>query len=368
MNQNNFTPNQTNPQMNPGPGYPSDGNPQMMSQFIPQSPQDAAAVPRQIVDPSSTQSTLLFSELRDGLIIMKDGSLRAVIACKSINFDLMSEQEREGVEYAYKGFINSLNFTTQILIRSQRIDIAPYIEKLTEIRKNNDNMLLGVLMDDYINFIDLLSQEANIMDKSFFIVVPYFINNDLEKASTQTKNIFSSFFGSKSANLITKIDRNTYDKATAEIDKRVETIISGLFSIGVNTVRLNTKELSELFYNFNNPDTAVREPFIDFNKLGTIYTKKTPSPYDQNPRPNPEAPRQFNPGMNPTPTQNPGPIQNPAPMQNPMQAPDQTQNPAPIQNPMQAPGHALSQTPTQAPINQTPTNPTPTNYPGNQAR
>ena len=362
MNQNNFNQNQTNPQMNQGtmPGYPQANNPQMMnpqtmgsmSQFIPQSPQAAAAAPRQIVDPSSTQSTLLFSELRDGLIIMKDGSFRAVVACKSINFDLMSEPEREGVEYSYKGFINSLNFTTQILIRSQRIDIAPYIEKLTEIRKNNDNMLLGVLMDDYINFIDLLSQEANIMDKSFFIVVPYFINNDLEKASTQTKNIFSSFFGGNDTNLITKIDRNTYDKATAEIDKRVETIVSGLFSIGVNAVRLNTKELSELFYNFNNPDTAVREPFIDFNKIGTIYTKKTPSPYDQNPRPNPEAPRQFNPGMNPAPTQNSGPIQNPAPMQ----------------NPMQAPGHALSQNPTQAPVNPAPTNLTPTNYPGNQAR
>ena len=362
MNQNNFTPNQTNPQINPGtmPGYPRANNPQMMnpqtmgsmSQFIPQSPQAAATAPRQIVDPSSTQSTLLFSELRDGLIIMKDGSFRAVVACKSINFDLMSEPEREGVEYSYKGFINSLNFTTQILIRSQRIDIAPYIEKLTEIRKNNDNMLLGVLMDDYINFIDLLSQEANIMDKSFFIVVPYFINNDLEKASTQTKNIFSSFFGGNDTNLITKIDRNTYDKATAEIDKRVETIVSGLFSIGVNAVRLNTKELSELFYNFNNPDTAVREPFIDFNKIGTIYTKKTPSPYDQNPRPNPEAPRQFNPGMNPAPTQNSGPIQNPAPMQ----------------NPMQAPGHALSQNPTQAPVNPAPTNLAPTNYPGNQAR
>ena len=362
MNQNNFNQNQTNPQMNQGtmPGYPKATNPQMMnpqtmgsmSQFIPQSPQAAAAAPRQIVDPSSTQSTLLFSELRDGLIIMKDGSFRAVVACKSINFDLMSEPEREGVEYSYKGFINSLNFTTQILIRSQRIDIAPYIEKLTEIRKNNDNMLLGVLMDDYINFIDLLSQEANIMDKSFFIVVPYFINNDLEKASTQTKNIFSSFFGGNDTNLITKIDRNTYDKATAEIDKRVETIVSGLFSIGVNAVRLNTKELSELFYNFNNPDTAVREPFIDFNKIGTIYTKKTPSPYDQNPRPNPEAPRQFNPGMNPVPTQNSGQIQNPAPMQ----------------NPMQAPGHALSQNQTQIPVNPAPTNQNPTNYPGNQPR
>ena len=126
--------------------------------------------------PVATQSTLLISELRDSLVIMKDGSFRAVVACKSINFDLMSNAEREGVEYSYQNFLNSLNFTIQILVRSQRVDIGPYIERLSEIRRTNDNMLLGVLMDDYINFIDLLSQEANIMDKSFFIVIPYYFS------------------------------------------------------------------------------------------------------------------------------------------------------------------------------------------------
>ena len=108
--------------------------------------------------PTSTQATLLISELRDNVVIMKDGSFRAVVACKSINFDLMSDVERDGVEYSYQNFLNSLKFTTQILIRSQRVDIGPYIERLSEIRRNNDNMLLGVLMDDYINFIDILSQ------------------------------------------------------------------------------------------------------------------------------------------------------------------------------------------------------------------
>ena len=108
--------------------------------------------------PTSTQSTLLISELRDNVVIMKDGSFRAVVACKSINFDLMSDAEREAVEFSYQQFLNSLRFTTQILVRSQRVDIGPYIEKLSEIRRNNDNMLLSVLMDDYINFIDILSQ------------------------------------------------------------------------------------------------------------------------------------------------------------------------------------------------------------------
>lgn len=249
---------------------------------IPLAPQTDNNDQAQQDNPSSTQSTLLVSELRDGLIIMKDGSFRAVIACKSINYDLMSEPERDGIEYGYKGVLNSLEFPIQILIRSQRIDITPYLERLAEIRRNNDNMLLGVLMDDYINFIDQISQEANIMDKSFFVVVPYYSSPELEKTSTQSKNIFSLLFSSKNSE-ITHIDRTTYDKAVTEINNRVQSVIGGLFNIGIHSVRLNTKELAELFYNFNNPDTAVREPFIDFNKIGTIYTKKGESETQQKP-------------------------------------------------------------------------------------
>lgn len=223
--------------------------------------------------PTSTQSTLLISELRDNVVIMKDGSFRAVVACKSINFDLMSDMEREAVEYSYQNFLNSLKFTTQIMVRSQRVDIGPYIEKLNDIRRNNDNMLLGVLMDDYINFIDILSQEANIMDKSFFIIVPYYSSPDAEKVIDQTKNFFKSFSKNKGQE-VTRIDRATYDKALTELSNRVDTVISGLFQIGIHSVRLKTKELAELYYNFNNPDTAVREPLVDFSNLATMYVKK----------------------------------------------------------------------------------------------
>ena len=223
--------------------------------------------------PTSTQATLLISELRDNVVIMKDGSFRAVVACKSINFDLMSEMEREGVEYSYQNFLNSLKFTTQILIRSQRVDIGPYLDRLAEIRRNNDNMLLGVLMDDYINFVDVLSQEANIMDKSFFIVIPYYTSEETEKSLQQTKNFFKTFSKSKGPE-VTRIDRATYDKAMSEINNRVDSVMAGLFQIGIHSVRLNTKELAELYYNFNNPDTAVREPLVDFSKLATIYVKK----------------------------------------------------------------------------------------------
>ncbi len=272
------TPAVANPNtQQPQATQPQTQQPQAPYQAIPVAPELQNNQIIQQDTPSSTQSSLLISELRDGLIIMKDGSFRAVIACKSINYDLMSEPERDSVEYGYKGVLNSLEFPIQILVRSQRIDIAPYLERLANIRRNNDNMLLGVLMDDYINFIDQVSQEANIMDKSFFVVVPYYSSADLEKASTQSKNIFSLFFGTREGE-ITRIDRNTYDKAVTEVNNRVQAVIGGLFNIGIHSVRLNTKELAELFYNFNNPDTAVREPFIDFNKMGTIYTKKGETP------------------------------------------------------------------------------------------
>ena len=223
--------------------------------------------------PLSTQTTLLISELRDSMVIMKDGSFRAVIACQSINFDLMSSTEREGIEFSYQNFLNSLNFTTQILIRSQRVDIGPYITRLTEIRRNNDNMLLGILMDDYINFIDVLSQEANIMDKSFYIAIPYYPSAEQEKMLTQTKNLLATIQNTK-PQTVTRIDRATYEKAATEINNRVDAVVSGLYQIGVRSIRLNTKQLAELYYDFNNPDTAVREPLVDFSQLATTYVKK----------------------------------------------------------------------------------------------
>jgi hypothetical protein len=94
-------------------------------------------------NPNSTQNTLLIAEVRDGIAIMNDGTFRAVIMCKSINFDLMSPQEREAVEFSYQGFLNSLYFPIQVFIRSQKVDLRPYLERLDKIRSEQDNMLLA---------------------------------------------------------------------------------------------------------------------------------------------------------------------------------------------------------------------------------
>ncbi len=222
---------------------------------------------------ATTQNTLLISELRDNMVIMKDGSFRAVIACQSINFDLMSSQEREGIEYSYQNFLNSLNFTVQILIRSQRIDIGPYLDKLSDIRKSQDNMLLNVLMDDYINFIDVLSQEANIMNKEFYVVIPYSSLENVDRLRDQGKNFLKTMFVGDGAP-VSKISAPEYARAVEQINNRVDLAQSGLYQIGIMSERLSTRKLGELYYSYNNPDTAIREPLIDFTTVAKMFVRK----------------------------------------------------------------------------------------------
>ena len=244
---------------------------------IASAPTDTKAAAPAPKNPNSTQNSLLLAEVGDNMVIMADGSFRAVVACQSINFDLMSSREREGVEFSYQNFLNSLNYPIQILIKSDRVDIGPYLDRLTDLRRSQDNMLLGVLMDDYINFIDSLAQEANIMDKKFFITVPYYQDGNVNNVIEQSKSIFSSFFA-KQKNVITKIDTATYEKAKTEIKNRVDNVTSGLFQVGVQAVQLNTKELGELYYNAYNPDTAIRQPLGNFNDLTATYVKKADAP------------------------------------------------------------------------------------------
>lgn len=207
------------------------------------------------------------------MVIMNDGSFRSIIACESINFDLMSNREREGIEYSYQSFLNSLNFDIQILVRSQQVDIEPYLDKLESIRQSQDNMLLGVLMDDYIKFIDTLAEVANIMDKSFYIVIPYASALTGEKIVEKGKGFFSQFLPKPAVN-VTKIDATTYQKAKDEMSNRIATVVDGLYQIGVRCKQLNTKQIGELYYNVYNPDTAVNQPLGDFTEHTNTYTKK----------------------------------------------------------------------------------------------
>lgn len=247
--------------------------PQAQAPIQPAPVSSAAPAKNAPKNPNSTQNTLLMSEVREDMVVMADGSFRAVIACKPINFDLMSDREREGVEFSYQNFLNSLNFPVQILVRSRQIDIGPYIEKLVNMRRSQDNMLLGVLMDDYIQFIDILSQEANIMEKTFYVIVPFFPQGEGGNLIEQSKGFFSRLIPTPKNN-VTRIDAATWQKAKEQIKNRVDTVMSGLFQIGVQSVQLETKSLAELYYSFYNPDTALRQPLGDYDKSVGVFTKK----------------------------------------------------------------------------------------------
>ncbi len=227
------------------------------------------------VNPNSTQNALQIAEIRDGIVIMNDGSFRSVIMVKSINFDLMSPQEREAVEYSYQGFLNSLYYPVQIFIRSQKVDLQPYLAKLDKIRSEHDNMLLAVMMQDYITFIDALAAQTNIMAKRFYVVIPYFPVLDAQRAITASKNLFTGVFGlfkNKQQHVV--INEADLAKAKDELRNRVQATLSGLLQSGIQGLPLDTQELIELYYDTYNPDTATRQQLKNFDDLeAPVVTK-----------------------------------------------------------------------------------------------
>lgn len=238
-------------------------------------PQVPLAQQKPPVNPNSTQNNLQIAEIRDGIVIMNDGSYRSVLMVKSINFDLMSPSEREGVEFSYQAFLNSLYFPVQIFVRSQKVDLRAYIEKLDKIRAEHENMLLAVLMDDYIDYIDAIAAQTNIMDKHFYVVIPYFPVVQTTKPLTSSKNLLDGVFGLFSnTKTHVVINEQHLEEAKTELRNRVQAALNGLMQCGVQGLPLDTQELIELYYDSYNPDTATRQQLKNFDDLAApVITK-----------------------------------------------------------------------------------------------
>ncbi len=274
------------PQENKQPAPSANGQtpPQTNQRFVPPPRQK----PQNPTNPNSTQNHLKIAEIRDGIVIMEDGSFRAVIMAKSINFDLMSLSEQEAVEYSYQSFLNSLYFPVQIFLRSQKIDMADYIAKLSKIKGEHDNMLLALLMEDYIGFITDLSEQTNIMDKAFYVVIPFLPHEESQQKNLniakESKSMISGL-GSIFSNTSTKvvIDEKKLEDAKTELRHRVQSVLAGLGECGVKAIPLDTQELIELYYDVYNPDTATRQKIKNFDDLtAPIVTKgegQAPQPH-----------------------------------------------------------------------------------------
>jgi len=255
-------------------------NQQAPSQPLMQSPQQPAqpvmqpgrAQQTQQLNPNSTQNSLEIAEIRDGIVIMNDGSFRSVVLAKSINYDLMSQQEQEAVEYAYQGFINSLYFDVQIVIKSRKIDMRPYLQRLQRTHDQLDNMLLAMLMEDYIYFISDLVHESNIMSKQFYLVIPYYPEVTSKQVVQDSKKLFSGLFDKKQN--IVHINDVELQKAKGELKNRVGAVLDGLQQMGVQGAPLDTQELIELYYITYNPDTAPQQALSDNSTIGVPIIKK----------------------------------------------------------------------------------------------
>ncbi len=210
---------------------------------------------------SSTQQYLDIAEFRDDTVIMRDGTLRAVLLVASINFALKSEDEQNAIISAYVGFLNNIDFPLQIVIQSRELNIDNYLNLLRQKEKEQTNELLKMQTAEYLQYVSELISLGKIMNKKFYAVVSY---NPL---SDKQKGFFSKLAESLKPVSLIKMKEERFLKRKNELNRRVENITGGLASMGVNAVQLDTQSLIELFYNTYNPETSANQKLAETKEL-----------------------------------------------------------------------------------------------------
>ncbi len=201
----------------------------------------------------AAQEFVPIKEVRNGVIILKDGGLRAVLLASSINISLKSSDEQIAIIKGFQSFLNGLDFSTQIVIQSRRLDIRPYILSLEDRLKKQTESLLKIQTKEYIGFIESFNNDVNIMTKSFFIVVPY--TPTIIKRDGGLLDRITGGSASKNQVKDTKkaLDLASFEEKRSQLDQRVRVIMSGLNGLGVRSSQLDTEAIVELFYKTFNP-------------------------------------------------------------------------------------------------------------------
>jgi len=210
---------------------------------------------------SPTQKYLDFQEIREDVVVLKDGSLRAVILCSSINFALKSEEEQNALIYGYMEFLNSLDHSMQIVIQSRKLDVEDYLRRLREAQKKQTNELLKIQIGGYLDYVRELIEIGEIMTKKFFIIVPY---NPL---GDKTKNFWTRLVETFRSVQSISLNKQRLQKYKIELGLRVDNIQGRLKSLGLESVMLDTQGLIELYYNSYNPITSESQKLKDVSLL-----------------------------------------------------------------------------------------------------
>jgi len=194
---------------------------------------------------TSAQEFLEIADVREGVMILKDKSLRGILMVSSLNFALKSEEEQSAIIYQFQNFLNSLDFFCQVVVHSQRLNLAGYIEKLRELETKQPNELLKMQTKGYREFIESLVATGTIMTKSFYLIVPFY---PLE---------LGGFVKGKEKKLEgLTLSESQFQRCKTLLLQRLEFLALGLRRCGLNVVLLNSEEIIELFWNFYHPKEA----------------------------------------------------------------------------------------------------------------
>lgn len=196
-----------------------------------------------------TREIVEVAEIRDGVLILKDASLRAILMASSLNFSLKSGDEQDAIVLQYQNFLNSLDFSVEFFIQSRKLNIEPYLDTLRARLKSEFNELMKIQIAEYIEFVKTFVESANIVTKNFYVIVPFTPVTIYKKEGMM--NALGSLFGKGGTSIV--LQEENFKEYTTQLYQRVDAVRQGLIRTGVRMVPLNTEELIELLYSLYNP-------------------------------------------------------------------------------------------------------------------
>lgn len=222
----------------------------------------------------STQQFIDIAGMKNGVIIMKDGSYRLILQVNAVNFALKSEQEQNSIIFQFQSFLNSLHFPIEICIRSRRLDLTPYLNKISTIAQNQTNELTRIQAEDYIGFVTKLITIANIMKKSFYVVVQH---NTINVKNT---GLFDKIFSKNSQTFEhVKISDVEFKQSTDKLTEKANIVANGLGGLGIHCQQLTTEEIVEVFYAIYNPDESTKQRITNVDEIDAqVVASESESP------------------------------------------------------------------------------------------
>ena len=202
-----------------------------------------------------SQDFLEIDQIKQGIILLKNQSLRGVLMVSSLNFALKSEEEQDAILYAFQGFLNTLDFPLQIIVQSRKLNISSYFKKLEELEKKQKNKLLKIQTAEYREFVKSLIESEDIMKKIFYVIVPYLVSE--KKTSGEKKEFFK-----KPSFKTTNLTEEQFTRYRIQLQQRMEFVALGLKQCNVTSVPLTTAELIELFWSWHHIQEAERRSFL----------------------------------------------------------------------------------------------------------